>query len=266
MLGRLIKYDLKYAAKIFLLIHGIYLFVCILLRLFIMNQINFNVPVKMYITPVTLVMVLAIFLLAAVTLTTSLLIALRFYRNMFSKEGYLSWTLPVSSTEHLLAKFFSGYLLAAADIVIAAAGIVILLSGSNVADAYRQVAPELEPYLGTTLGAYAGKLLLFTVLLSFASVIQIYFSIALGQLFRDHRVLLAIAFYFLMGIIVQILSSVLLLITGLSSGWLTFDASAFTLGRYTDNLYLLLGLLSTALAVAEYIAANYIMKRKINLI
>ena len=144
MLGKLIKYDLKNAARIFLLVHGIYLFICIILRLLVMNPLDFSAPSRLLITPLTLIVVLFIFLLTAMTLTTSLLIALRFYRNLFSKEGYLSWTLPAAPSTHLLAKFLSGYLIAAADIIIIAAGILVLVTGSNVADAYRQIAPDME--------------------------------------------------------------------------------------------------------------------------
>lgn len=266
MLGKLIKYDLKYSARIFLLVHGVFLLACIFMRLLFMNRIDFEAPAEKYITLVTLIMVVAVFLLSAVTITTALLIALRFYRNLFSREGYLSWTLPASSSEHLLAKFISGYLIMAADILLVAAGLVILLTGRNIVDAYRQAAPELEPLIGSTLGVYAGKMVLFSILFGFASVVQIYFSIALGQLFADHRVLLAITFYFLTTVIVQILSSVLAVITGLSSGWFVSDNAAFNLGQYTDSLYLIMGVLMAVLAVAEYIATNYIMKRKINLI
>ena len=266
MLGKLIKYDLKNAARIFLLVHGIYLFICIILRLLVMNPLDFSAPSRLLITPLTLIVVLFIFLLTAMTLTTSLLIALRFYRNLFSKEGYLSWTLPAAPSTHLLAKFLSGYLIAAADIIIIAAGILVLVTGSNVADAYRQIAPDMEKVLGITLGSYALKLFLFTVIFTFTSIVQIYFCIALGQLFQEHRVLLAIAFYFLAGFGVQILTTSLLLITGLIRPQMFADSYSFNIGRYTDILYLITGILSIILAVIEYMVTNYIMKRKINLI
>lgn len=266
MLGKLIKYDLKYAMKIFLMMHGIYLLLCLVLRLLILDKIDFEGPAESFIMPVTLVGILMVFVLTAVTLTTSLLIALRFYRNMFSREGYLSWTLPASSTQHLAAKFLSGYLLAAVNIVVIALGILLLLTGSNVTEAYGKIAEDLETYLGTTLGAYALKLFLFTVIFTFTSVIQIYFSIVLGQLFPDHRVLLAIAFYFLTGVVVQIITSVLVLATGFYGNMFTDNGAYFQLGQYSDGLYLMTGILSSVLAVIEYIAAHYIMKRKINLI
>lgn len=266
MLGKLIKYDLKYASKVFLLIHGIYLLICVALRILIMDRLNFDARPEVFMTPVTLITILMIFVLSAVTLATSLLIALRFYRNLFGREGYLSWTLPASPSEHLLAKFLSGFLLAAVDITIIATGIVIIVTGPNVAEAYRQIASEMTEILGVSLGAYSLKLFFFTVLFSFTSVIQIYFCVALGQLFQGHRVLFAIAFYFLTGFVVEIISTLLLLVSGLLTEQMTFSTSAFNLGQYTEKLYLITGMLSVILAAGEYIAAQYIMKKKINLI
>ena len=96
MLGKLIKYDLKSAAKLFILLHGIYLFICLTLRLIYVNRLDFNSPPELLITSIVLFSTIYIVLVSALALCTSLQIVFRFYRNLFSKEGYLSWTLPVS--------------------------------------------------------------------------------------------------------------------------------------------------------------------------
>ena len=56
MLGKLVKYDLKYAFRIFLLVHGIYLLICILLRLLVMNQLDFSKPEEVLVPPITLIL------------------------------------------------------------------------------------------------------------------------------------------------------------------------------------------------------------------
>ena len=136
---------------------------------------------------------------------------------------------------------------------------VILLGDTR--KSLRYFIKYLSPYWkGITL------VVLFTVIFTFTSIVQIYFCIALGQLFQEHRVLLAIAFYFLAGFGVQILTTSLLLITGLIRPQMFADSYSFNMGRYTDILYLITGILSIILAVIEYMVTNYIMKRKINLI
>ena len=94
MLGKLIKYDLKASAKIFLLLHVLFLLVCAAARFLFMDRIDFHAPAKARIAPITAMIVLGTFLISALSLCTSLLITFRFYRNLFSREGYLSWTLP----------------------------------------------------------------------------------------------------------------------------------------------------------------------------
>ena len=108
-------------------------------------------------------------------------------------------------------------------------------------------------------------LFLFSLLFTFTTVIQIYFCIALGQLFQGHRVLFAIAFYFLTGFVVQLLTVLFMIAAGLFHDRVPVSSS-LNLGQYTDSLYLMTGALSIVLAAAEYIATHYIMKRKINLI
>lgn len=110
MLGKLIKYDLKASAKIFLLLHVIFLLICAAARFLFMDRINFHASAETPIAPITITLVLGTFLITTLSLCTNLLITFRFYRNLFSKEGYLSWTLPVSGVTHLWAKIISGYL------------------------------------------------------------------------------------------------------------------------------------------------------------
>ena len=265
MLGKLIKYDLKSAAKIFVLLHAMYLFICIAARLFYMNRLDFKDVTEPLVLSLILLFSLLTLLISALMIFTEMQVAFRFYRSLFSREGYLTWTLPASSTEHLLAKFCSGYLIAAADVAIIAAGILILVTGSNVTEAYRQIAPDINDALGTSLSVYAPKLFLFSLLFTFTTVIQIYFCIALGQLFQGHRVLFAIAFYFLTGFVVQLLTVLFMIAAGLFHDRVPVSSS-LNLGQYTDSLYLMTGALSIVLAAAEYIATHYIMKRKINLI
>lgn len=266
MLGKLIKYDLKYAKKIFILVHAAFLLGNIIMRLLVMDRIDYGAAEESLVISITLILVLEIFLMCGVSLATNLIVALRFYRNLFSREGYLTWTLPASPTEHLLAKFLSGYLLLIFDYAVIAAGLGILITGSNTANAYVKAAPVFEEYLGTTPGMYGAKLFAFSAVSALAVVMGIYFCIALAQLLPEHRVLMAIAFYFLMSIIYQVAAVGIILFRESSAGTLYADSTQFRMGPYMDRMYLILGILSLVIAAVQYAAVHYIMKRKINLI
>ena len=110
MLGRLIKYDLKSSGKLFILLHGIFLIFCILMRFIYMDRLDLLAPVDEKMLVVSLLLFFTIFtvFVSALMFYTLMQIAFRYYRTLFSKEGYLSWTLPVSGIQHLWAKIISG--------------------------------------------------------------------------------------------------------------------------------------------------------------
>ena len=259
MLGKPIKYDLKSSAKIFILLHGIFLLICVAGRIFVMDRLDFTAPANTLIAPITIIFTLGIFLSTAITLCTSPLITFRFYQNLFSREGYLSSTIPASGIEHLWAKIISGYLLAAVDIMVISAGILILLTSRNVVETYGLIAPEITEALGMPLSSFGFYIFVFCVVGSVSSVLMIYFSIRVGQLFPGHRVLGAIAVYFITSFVIQIVVFVIMAVFGL------FDFYGSDIGTFADNTLLLLiptTVFTLVLTVVQYIAVHFIIKKK----
>ena len=173
MLGKLLKYDLKYGSRFFILLHGILLAACILGRLLFFERLDFDAGSDIIAPYIILATSLYVLLFTAVSLGTAALLAVRFYRNLFTDEGYLSWTLPATPVEQLWAKLFSGTIWYILDILILALSLVILLSGSNLTAAYAKVAPEITEALGMPLGRYGTMLLVFTLLSSFSGTVTI---------------------------------------------------------------------------------------------
>ena len=92
---------------------------------------------------------------------------------------------------------------------------------------------------------------------------MIYFSICVGQLFPGHRVLCAIAVYFITSFVVQIITFVIMTVFGL------FDFYSTGTRAVADDILNMLipnTVFALILAVIQYAAAHYIMKKKINLI
>lgn len=266
MLGKLIKYDLKASAKVFILFHGAFILACLLCRILFVDHLRFDAPAEPLITAIAVFSSLMILLCVALNLATWLQITFRFYRNLFSREGYLSWTLPVSGLSQLWGKIISGYIFMALDAVIIAAGILILVTTGNITTAYSAVAPEVTAELGMPLGTIAFYLFMFCLVSSISTVIMGYFCIAVGQLFPGHRVLCAVAAYFITSFVVQILSLILLIFTGLFPGYTALRITGSTVTDYLFSIFALSGLLTLAVTVIQYAVTHYIMKKKINLI
>ncbi len=266
MLGKLIKYDLKAAARIFILLHAIYLFICLMGRFFYMDRLNFDSPEELLITSLILFASLYLILVSALGLCTSLQVALRFYRNLFSKEGYLSWTLPVSGVQHLWGKILSGYILTAIDVTVIAAGLLILVTGKNVTEAYSQISGTVAHELGLPIGMFGLIVFLFALASCFCTIVMIYFCIAVGQLFPGHRILCAIAVYFISGFVIQIASMILMILLGYFPGYAFYQAQGAAMTDYMLRIFLLSSVLMFIVMIIQYIVTHYIMKKKINLI
>ena len=265
MLGKLIKYDLKSSGKLFLLLHGIFLIFCVLMRFIYMNRLDLIEPVdeKMLVLSLLLFFTLFTVFVSALMFYTQMQIAFRYYRNLFSREGYLSWTLPVSGIQHLWAKIISGCIFMAADTLIVAAGILIL---ATIRDAYSLIADEITRELGTTLGHFSLMLLILCLASCICSVVMVYFCINIGQLFPGHRVLCAVAAYFITSTVIQIAGLIILFIYGYFPGYEFFAAEGATAADFMIRIYAISGGISIVVTVAMYIATHYMMKKKINLI
>ena len=266
MLGKLIKYDLKVSSKLFILLHAAYLFVCIISRILYMNKLDFKGPEEPVIISLALFISVLSILMTALMIFTELHIAFRFYRSMFSREGYLSWTLPVSGTQHLWAKIISGYILAAADIILIAVGILILITGRNITSAYSLIADEMTNELGMPLERFALLLFTFCVVSCISTVIMIYFCIVIGQLFPGHRVLCAIATYFILSTALQVFTLLIMLAFGIFPGHNFLMAKGQTMTEYMTNIFYVSAVLTIIITIVQYVITHYIMNKKINLL
>ena len=84
----------------------------------------------------------------------------------------------------------------------------------------------------------------------------------MGQLFPAHRVLCAVAAYFITSFVIQI--AVLVIMAAL--GMLDYAASSNTMADEMFSLLVPNIIFALILCIAQYAAVHYIMKKKINLI
>lgn len=271
MLGKLIKYDLRSMNRILVLIHAFMLIAAIPLRLLLSN-ISFDSDAGNILFG--LIFLIYTIMIIGVTFATSIVVAVRFYRNLFSDQGYLTQTLPVTTGQHLLAKTISGSLWAFLDccLVILALYIGIIthdlktLISENKADLYK--ALDLSP--NVTFTRMLLILLGLCLIGCICNVITYYASIVLGQLFSSHRVVGAVACYFGLTTVISILSFAVISIAELRFGPLIAADTAtefvtFDLWGYIGWITRLSILLSITFSILLYVITYLLMKRKLDL-
>lgn len=264
MLGKLIRYDLKASMKIFFMFHLVFLLACGLGRVFFMNQLDFiNAPGESLFVPIVILTCLITILIVTVYICSWLMITFRFYRNLFSAEGYLSWTLPVSGIRQLWAKIISGCILMWIDTIVIALGMLLLFTGRNVTEAYSLIAADATEALGMTISAFFLYTFLFWLISCITSVISTYFCIAMGQLFPSHRVLCAVATYFILSFVLQIGMFLMMLLSDSFDFYIGFTG---TFAEQMEHVMVPTFLFSAVVTIGQYIVTHYIIKKKINLI
>lgn len=216
---------------------------------------------------------LAIFL---APLLSSLLCYIRFYKNLFTDEGYLTFTLPVTRRQILLSKTLTTALFSFVDLLstLGCTFFVLLIGLSG-----------LEPSFGEGLGVMLGSLLnlfgggwvvvLISALVTYLGMILFGFSaiflcITLGAtVFKKLKVLGAIGIYYagqlVLQLVVQILGTIasLFMIEGLITAF-----SNATMGQGVAIVSLILLAFAAAffcVGFIFYFTMLGIVERKLNL-
>lgn len=269
MLKNLIKYDLKYGAKIFIVIHILLWITAIFGRIFFLNRIDFDAPSQQLASMLILFFSAFILLFSVVSLATSLMIAARFYKNLFTDEGYLTWTLPATPLQQLWAKICSGGIWFILDLILLYAAAYFLWITPNVQNAYQPIAAEITDTLGMSLPDFFLLMVLLSVSGVAGSVMMIYASIAVGQLFPAHRLLLSVVVYFIFYMIIYMLSTGAMLVFQLLPG-IALNADripdGISMSTYLTGTVLISLVISTIMAIIQYVITHLILTKKLNLI
>lgn len=269
MLGKLIKYDLKAVNRFLIIMHAFLLLSAILGRFFLIGRIRIDSLENMQlILAISFVTYLLLFI--GICYGTYLVIAVRFYKNLFSDEGYLTNTLPVSKTMHLFSKTVSGSIWMILDILLIYLSGYILLSVPLITDTLQGHETELVQMMGfgntTDFNRFLLYLLVISIIGAVGNVIMMYACIAVGQLFKGHKVLGAVVSYFVLTAIISLFTTVVSTINGLTGGYLDNNGdSPASFAHYMNQTLNFSFILLIITSVILYLLTYWIMKKKVNL-
>lgn len=275
MLIKLIKYDLKSLNRILIILHAFLLLMTVLLRIFVTGRIKLDSDFDNLLFGLS---VLAYSLMiTGITFGTSIVIAVRFYKSLFSDEGYLSRTLPVTMEQHLLSKTVAGSLWGWIDYILILVSLYIGVVTPEFLRLYNANQDEILRQLGFT-GKYASvtpaQIILFLLVTGLlgciANSVIYYSSIVLGQLFSSHRVIGAIACYFGLSTILAAVSFIIMFIVDLTSIGINLllpldPGELFNFAEYTNRLLVISMGISVVTTAVLYVLTLVLMKKKLDL-
>lgn len=278
MLRKLIKYDFKALSRYLIVIHAMLLITAVLGRLLFVGRLMSDPGRLSNAGAIATIIGIIIYVILFMTAVfgTMLMIAICFYKNLYSDEGYLTHTLPVTRGQLLISKTVSGSVWMLLDMMMVILSLFILVLTQPVLDSFSSYWDELLSAMGFPASTGYGKILLaFAVLFivsAVSNVVLIYVSITIGQLFSNHRVLGAVVVYFVINTIVSIISS----IAGSAYSMSTFihaaDESSFVMMvndgviyQVYARLFLFSLVLEIILAIGAYTVTYLLMQKKLNL-
>ena len=152
-----------------------------------------------------------ILILSGLSMILTIYFAIRFYKNLYTDEGYLMFTLPVSRSQLIWSKLIVSMAWGILSAVLAALMWTMVLSvagGENLfAGIFRGLRSLMESLSGNATGCIVGLVVLLLAA-ELASYLRFYAAISLGHSFSNHKLLLSVVFYIGFGIAVQTILSV----------------------------------------------------------
>ena len=215
-------------------------------------------------------LVLYIISIVVCLLITVILSVVRFYQGMYSSEGYLNHTLPVTAAQHIWAKLLTSMLFYLGSLFAVFISFMIITAG----DLNIEIFKAGFYLLGKAFNSYGANIALYIlegVILLLLSVtamyLKLYCCLSVGQLAKKRKILLAFGVYFGIYVVKQIIATIFITIAAVNnelmeriSEWISDNGIAFI------HIMLCGGIIFYAVLSLVYFLINkYLMSKKLNL-
>lgn len=219
--------------------------------------------------------------IAAGSIGVTIAITARYYKNIYTDEGYLTNTLPVTARQIILSKLFVGVIwsfITGAAVSISVFSLIYTASLSysdvNIFYEFWQDFPEFlrsfREEVKISFFLFLFLVLIYLVLSTALSILKLYTAIALGQLFSRHKVAGAVMWYIGEYVVFEIITSFLRGIPSYSNGLFSFFF-AYGISYYNSYDYsVLLSMLISigfclAVCAGLYFLTEHMLKNRLNL-
>ncbi len=273
MLGKLIKHETRATSRIFLPLYGALLILTIFTKLvmaigapdFFSETVTSNKVAEIILG---ISFTLYFILIVGISVMTLVMIIQRFYKNLFTDEGYLMFSLPVKTWELVLSKLLVGMIWSAVCTIMIVLTFFIFSLGyfsmMELSQSIRSAYSMFYLQTGMELNLFMAELILFILVQTVASILMIYVSIAIGQLFNQHRIIAAFGAYIVITIAIQIIMSIFMAVFAIGNleNAILNGSDAMTTVQWLINGSTVLNVL---LGIGFYYGTLIIMKIRLNL-
>lgn len=275
MLGKLIKYELKSTARVFLPLYLILLFFALISRFSVSELIQRSVGENRILEVLSGVVITGyVFIIFSVLIITFVIVIQRFYKNLTGDEGYLMHTLPVSTHSLIQSKVVGAFIwqfLSGTMVFVSMFLLFVTPEFFQELPYFFQELGEVMGYIWSEIGmGLVANILLFLAILlvgALSSTLMIYAAIAVGHTFKKHRVMGSVVAY--MGL--SMVSSFAMGIGSSILAFFNFDwdflyfPTALNVSNMVSLMFLLVIVGELLFAVAWYFISHYVLTNQLNL-
>lgn len=271
MLGKLIKNEFKATARNFVPVYLVMLTVTLVLKLFLEITDFLNIPEGPIVVAINIFLMIAFVLaIVAVIFGTIVFIIKRYYDNMLKDEGYLSFTLPVTTGQHIVSKALTSYVWILASMAVIVLSVVMLMFGETsffkiISEGINTGIKFLSDngYWGYAVGVFAA-----VIIGIYVTIIEAYTCMSVGQLMNKHRVAGAVITFLVIYCIRQVCGMIFLTTTfmgNVSSGTTEMEMATSQGANISTSVLAFELVLLIVEAVVFTLITHIMMKRKLNL-
>ncbi|MBQ2802966.1 MAG: hypothetical protein IJF07_03610 [Lachnospiraceae bacterium] len=290
MLGKLMKYEWKSLSKIcsimLLSIAVVTVIGCVLLSfpgtMAVFSDDSTYTELQTMALAFTFMIsfMLYMFMLVGITYGIMIYIGVHFYKTMYTDQGYLSHTLPVTPNQLFLSKTLTSglwYMLIMVATLISIFALIFSFAagmmgseGYSIGEMFAELINELstadmEAELGMSMFHYCAFMLFSMLIGPFTAVIMIFGALTIGQLSKKYKAMMGILAYFgimVINMIVNMIAQMVATIGSTVSMMSNPDAvTTMNMGSIYDSSMIV----SILMAVILYFVSYYILNHKLNM-
>lgn len=290
MFRKVLKYDFRAVGRLWWILALSVTWISILgafvlrfmISYFANDMAEFNLIVEMMVIGGIIFLVGSFIAIGASGLLSQLLVYYRFYKNFFTDEGYLTFTLPVSRKTLLLAKTVNAFIWSvfSGALIFLCIGIFILIAPPSeyasqfyrmffsgfLADAFSFILDGV----GAWIIIYAIEAILIFCAYSVFTISLIHLCITIGAIVaKKYKLLAGVGIYYVANMVISTVSQIVMIFGSSIFGAIydEFIAEASTAAKhgFTTFTMLLVLIAISALAFVTYTVTRKKLECKLNL-